>query len=490
MKNLEKYSATQLGKLVNEKKVSPTEILDYFEKRIAERNPSINAFVYTKFDEAKQEAKKLERILASGGKCGPFAGVPFALKDFLPSKKGWSNTHGGVKSLTAIDDADSEFCQAMERAGGIAVGKTNAPAFGFRGTTDNALYGPTSTPFNPKYNSGGSSGGSASAVADGLVPIAEGGDAGGSIRIPAAWCGCVGFKAGIGSIPSVCRPDAWAATHPYCFNGGITRTVEDTIILMSYMIHHNSKDPLSLSNPIDPKKIMKRSLKGLKIGWTTNFLGLFTCEPEVEEIFQKAIKVFAEAGALLSPVFPSLNATRREIEEAWLRGICVDSTIEIELQRQQGYDFLEEHKDELPEEFIYWTKKVREGNILDYYNFNKARTALYDMQDELFKTFDLILCPTASCLPVLNDPNGIVKGPSMINSKPVDPLIGFAQTYIFNMTGNPAISVPAGLSKKGLPIGLQIVGRRFYDSDVLSAAYTYEKLNPWNYDIPYNRSLA
>ena len=487
---LENYSAVELGKLVNNKKISPTEVLDYFEKRIEKRNPSINAFVYTKFDEARREAKRLEARLARGENCGPFAGVPFALKDFLPSKKGWSNTHGGVKSLTAIDDADSEFCKAMEKAGGIAVGKTNAPAFGFRGTTDNALYGPTSTPFNTKYNSGGSSGGSAAAVADGLVPIAEGGDAGGSIRIPAAWCGCVGFKAGIGSIPSVCRPDAWAATHPYCFNGGITRTVEDTITLMSYMIHHDSKDPLSLNNFIDPKKIMKKSLKGLKIGWTPNFVGLFECDPEVQAALQRVTTAFAQAGALVYPALPSLNATRSEIEEAWLRGICVDSTIDIELQRQQGYDFLEEHKDELPEEFIYWTKKVREGNVLDYYKFNKARTALYDMQDELFRTFDLILCPTASCLPVLNSQDSVVKGPSVINGKPVDPLIGFAQTYIFNMTGNPAISVPMGLSENGLPIGLQIVGRRFHDSDVLSAAYVYEKLNPWNYDIPYNRSLT
>ena len=485
---LEKLSALQLGEKVNKRKVSPVEVIDYFAKRIEKRNPSINAFVYTKIEEAREEARKLEERLERGEYCGPFAGVPFALKDFLPSKKGWPNTHGGVKSLSAIDDADSEFCKAMEKAGGIAIGKTNAPAFGFRGTTDNALYGPSSTPFNPKYNSGGSSGGSAAAVADGLVPIAEGGDAGGSIRIPAAWCGCVGFKAGIGSIPSVCRPDAWAATHPYCFNGGITRTVEDTITLMSYMIHHDSKDPLSLNNPIDPKKIMKKSLKGVKIGWSVD-LNMFEVDPEVAEAIVVASRILKDAGAEVTPVWPKYKTTQREIEEAWLRGICVDSTIEIELQRQQGYDFIEEHKDELPDEFIYWTKKVREGGVMNYYNFNKARTALYDMQDEIFKDYDLLICPTASCLPVLNTPGSIVKGPSMINGKPVDPLIGFAQTYFFNLTGNPVISVPAGLSKSGLPIGMQIVGRRFHDSDVLSAAYNWEQLNPWDYEIPFRREL-
>ncbi|MBR4600437.1 MAG: hypothetical protein IKO39_10365, partial [Treponema sp.] len=209
---LEELSAFEIGSLVNERKISPVEVVKYFLDRIEKLNKSVNAFVYVTADYALEKARALEERLEKGENCGPFAGVPFALKDFLPNKKGWQSSHGGVECLVANDETDSVFCTAMEKAGGIAIGKTNAPAYGFRGTTDNLMYGPTSTPFNTKYNSGGSSGGSAAAVAAGLVPIAEGGDAGGSIRIPACFCNLYGFKAGVGTVPSVCRPDAWSAT--------------------------------------------------------------------------------------------------------------------------------------------------------------------------------------------------------------------------------------------------------------------------------------
>ena len=170
---LERLSGIELGALVNKGEIKPSEVIEYFERRIEARNSSLNAFVYTKFDDAYEEARKLEEKIMRGGDAGPLAGVPIGLKDFLPSKKGWTNSHGGVKSLIMEDVEDSEFYKAARRAGCIAVGKTNAPAFGFRGTCDNKLYGPTRNPFNTEYNSGGSSGGSAAAVADGMLTIAE-----------------------------------------------------------------------------------------------------------------------------------------------------------------------------------------------------------------------------------------------------------------------------------------------------------------------------
>ena len=159
--SLEYMSATEIGRLVNNKELKALEILDFFRNRIEERNKRINAFVYTKFEEAEQKALEVEKRIMQGLQVGPFAGVPFGLKDFLPNKPGWTSSHGGVECLISTDTCYSEFCKAMEHAGGIAVGKTNAPAYGFRGVTDNRLYGPTSTPFNIRYNSGGSSGGSA-----------------------------------------------------------------------------------------------------------------------------------------------------------------------------------------------------------------------------------------------------------------------------------------------------------------------------------------
>lgn len=489
--HLETLSAAELGCAVRKKELSPVEVTDYFSERIEVRNPSLNAFVYTRTEEARLAARKLETAIARGADPGPFAGVPFALKDFLPSKRGWTSSHGGVASLIREDPADSEFCRAMEEAGGIAIGKTNAPAFAFRGTCDNRLYGPTSTPFAPGYNSGGSSGGSAAAVADGLVPIAQGTDGGGSIRIPAAWCGLFGFKASVGTIPSVCRPDAWAATHPYCFDGGLTRTVEDSAILLNYMARHDPRDPLSLPRTEkDYTRHLTRPVRGWKIGYTPDF-GVFPVDPEVERMVRQAAESLKEAGAEVSPVSFSLKHTAKELAQCWCRAICVDTAIELKLWKEQGLDLVRDHREELPEEFIRWNERTADGTILDYYAFNLIRTELFDALQTAFETYDLILSPTTSVLPVRNRTDRNTAGPVKIGETECDPLIGFCQTFFANFTGHPAASVPAGLSENGLPVGMQLIGKRFCDGDVLAAAAAFERVRPWKslYEIPFSRPV-
>ncbi len=486
---LEMLSGVQLGKLVNKREVSPVEVIDYFAERISKRDPSLHAFTYLKVDEAREEAKALEGRLAAGEDVGPFAGVPTALKDFLPSKKGWPNSHGGVKCLIAIDPEDSAFYSSVARAGAIAIGKTNAPAFGFRGTCDNKMYGPTSTPFDIRYNSGGSSGGSAAAVADGMLPFAEGGDGGGSIRIPASWCGCFGFKASVGTVPSVCRPDAWTATHPYCCNGAITRTVEDSATIMEYMANYDPRDPLSLNHGFRKfTEFMKKPLKGCRIAYTPDF-DIFGVDSEVEEIVRKAAFAFEEAGAEVVPVHFSFKHTANEYANMWCRSISIDTSIDIELWKKDGFDLIGDHADELPKEFIYWNDIARNSTVMDFRLFNEMRTEILDAQEDKFETFDYILSPVTICEPVLNTDDFDTKGPSEVAGVKCDPLIGFCETFFENYTGNPVCTVPAGLTSKGLPVGLQIIGRKFRDEDVFAAAYTYEQLRPWNYDIPYNRPL-
>ena len=490
-RGLEALSAAELGRAVLNGELSPTEVIRFFEARIETRNPSINAFVYTRFEEAEAAARVLERRLAAGEAVGPFAGVPFGLKDFLPSKQGWPNSHGGVRALIREDPESSEFCKAMEAAGGIAIGKTNAPAFGFRGVCDNALYGPTSTPFALGYNSGGSSGGSAAAVADGLVPISEGGDGGGSIRVPAAWCSLFGFKASVGTVPSVCRPDAWTATHPYCCNGALVRTVEDAAILLNYMARHDPRDPLSLprTEP-DYTRHLDRSLKGWKIGYTPDF-SLFPVEPEVAEAVQRAALRFAEAGAELVPVSFSFRHSADELAECWCRAISVDTAVELELWKREGLDLIKDHRAELPEAFIHYNELAARGGILDYYAFNCIRTEIFDALQGALADCDLLLSPTACCLPVPNAADRNTLGPAEINGQPVDRLIGFAQTCLANFTGHPAASVPVGLSRSGLPIGMQLIGRRFRDGDLLAAAAAFERIQPWRglYEIPFSRPI-
>lgn len=486
-KKLEYLSALEIGELVNNREITPTEILDYFFKRIEDRNKDINAVVYLKKEEAYQRAKELEERLNKGEYIGPFAGVPFLLKDFLPSKKGWTNSKGGVKSLISVDEDNSTFCTAMEEAGGIAIGKSNAPSFGFRGTTDNKLYGPTSTPFNVLYNAGGSSGGSASAIADGLVPIAEGGDAGGSIRIPASYNNCFGYKASIGTIPDVTRPDAFCATHPYCFNGGITKTVKDSATLLNYMAKYDPRDPLSRDKgDIDYLKEIKKDIFHFKIGYTLDF-DMYPVEEEIKENFLRRIEELKKAGFNLEEVHFKFHHSLDEFSNIWLKSISVDTAIEFKIKEENGFKLI---KEDYPEEFLYWKDIASNLGIMDFYNFNLAKTDVYDAFNEVLSKYDLILSPVAASMQPLNTNDRNTKGIAVINGVKVEPLIGFAMTYLINFIGNPSASIPLGIGDNNLPIGLQIIGRRYKDEDVLAFSYQYEKLFPWEkyYDIAFRRN--
>lgn len=485
---LEYLSAIEIGKLVNDRTITPTEVLDYFVDRINKRNKSINAFVYTKFDYAYSEAKKLEERLKNGENLGVFAGVPFALKDFLPSKKGWSHSFGGVKCLEKIDEVSSLFCKVMEENGGIAIGKVNAPSYGFRGVTDNKMYGATSNPFNILYNAGGSSGGSAAAVADGLIPIAEGGDAGGSIRVPAACCNLVGFVAGFGSIPMVNRPDAFSATHPYCVEGGLVKTVDDAIMLYKLMAKYDPKDPYSnmILRSFDDFDKELNSDKKLKIAFTEDF-DIFEVEDEIRKHIREAAFKFKNAGYDVEEVHFNFKHSANEFSEWWCKGITIDCALDLNFEKEKGNDYLKDYRNDFPEEFIYYKELCDKLTIKDLYEYNLARTDILDNFEEVFKDYDLIISPVMCTLPIKNEANGNTKGPKTINGKPVESLVGWCETFLVNFVSYPAISIPSGLIN-GLPVGMQIIGKKFNEATVLKCAKAYEKIEPWNkwYDIPFN----
>lgn len=491
MDKLERFTASELGQHVNEGKIKPSEVVKYFIERIEKRNTSINAVVYKKYDEAIQKAYSMDKKIEEGAYLGPFAGVPFILKDFLPNKKGWVSTHGGVKCLESIDSVNSVFCDAMESLGGIALGKANAPAYGFRGTTDNKMFGVTKNPFNLSYNPGGSSGGSAASVADGLCLIAEGGDAGGSIRVPASFNNLFGFKAGISVIPSVSRPDAFSASHPYCFNGGLTKSVLDTAILLNAMSYYDPLDPLSRPMNINYVKEMNQSVKGLKIAYTTDF-DIFEVEPRVKEKFLNIVDSFKEIGLETEEIHFNFNHTANELANMWCLGITLDPTIEINLEKEKGNDLLNEHYDEFPEEFIYWKEKCDEFGVMDLYKFNLARTAVLDEFERVFKEYDFILSPISCVEAIKNADDRNTKGPDMINGKKIEPLIGWAETFLPNFTGHPSCSIPAGfINEANIPFGIQAIGKKFNDGKLLALAHAYELHKPWkdNYKVALNRII-
>jgi amidase len=208
-------TATELAMRIRRRELSPVEVVEACIERIEARNKSVNAFVYFGYEDARNRAKAAEHALMAGEALGPLHGVPTAMKDLFDFKPGWVSTFGGVRALkNLVVNAYCTYAERIEKAGAILLGKTNSPIMGFRAVCDNYLFGPSRNPFNLSKNTGGSSGGSAAAVADGLVPLAEGTDGGGSIRIPAAWCGVYGYKASFGRVPLVLRPNAFGGNTP------------------------------------------------------------------------------------------------------------------------------------------------------------------------------------------------------------------------------------------------------------------------------------
>ena len=472
-------SATELTARIRAKQLSPVELMRATIARIEARNPSLNALVFTDFEGAIQAAKEAEDALMAGADLGPLFGLPTALKDLFDFKPGWPATLGGVRALHDWrPDLTCLFCERIERAGAIPVGKTNSPTMGFRGVTDNYLFGPTRNPFAPSRNPGGSSGGSAAAVADGLLAMAEGTDGGGSIRIPAAWCGIYGYKASWGRVPLNSRPDAFTPAGCFIHEGPLTRTVDDAALTMSVLAGPDNRDPFSLPDTVDWQGATRRDIKGLKIAWTPDF-GVYPVEPVIAETCERAARAFEDLGCVVEPVDFGIDRHHLELADLWCKVIMPLNVGAFESFKQAGVDLLREHRDDFPPEYLAWIDRAYAMTVKEQIEAQTVRTAINDKLQAVLDRYDLILSPTLAALPVENDTNGNTLGPATINGEPVERLIGWCMTYFINFTGHPAASIPAGLAPGNLPVGLQVIGRRWADADVIAASAAFERARPW-----------
>ena len=480
MDDLAYTSATEIASAIRLKKLSPREVLAYFIDRIEKRNPSLNAFVFKGYEDARKAASAAEKAVMGGEPLGPLHGVPVAIKDLFDFKPGWPTTFGGIRALRDFKpNFACAFTERIEQRGGaIVLGKTNSPVMGFRGITDNYLFGVTRNPFDLRKNSGGSSGGSAAAVADGLVPLAEGTDGGGSIRIPAAWCGVYGYKASFGRVPIWSRPNAFAMDSPFIFEGPITRTVHDAAAAMTALAGYDPRDPYALDESQDFESALTRDMRGARIAYSPNF-DVFPVEPEVKEVVGNAVRAFEEAGARISEVNIGLSRSQRELSDLWCRLIMPLNVTTLQGMKAFGFDLLDRHRDDFPPEYLRWIDQCREMKAVDFFADQAMRSEVYDAVQSVFREHDFLITPTLAALPVDNAADGNTIGPTRIAGEEVDPLIGWCMTYPINFTGNPAASIPAGLSRSGLPIGMQIIGRRYADHDVLALSSTFERLRPW-----------
>ena len=484
--------AGEIATMVRTREISPVEVVDAFLERIEQRNPSINALTYVDPEGARKAAKVAEDALMAGGETGPLFGVPGVLKDLFGFKAGWPETLGGVRALKDFRPGTTGlFAQRVEAAGAILLGKGNSPTLGFRGTTDNYLFGPSKNPFDVSRNTGGSSGGSAGAVADGLVPFAQGSDGGGSIRIPSAWCGVFGFKQSYGRVPNVLRPNAFGGTEPFIFDGAITRSVADAALLLTVLNGPDHRDPFCLPEKVDFTSAPSGSIKGMRIAWSPD-LDIFPVEPAVAEVVADAVKVFEEAGAVVEQVKLGIEHSHIELADLWCRLIGPINVGAMETFKAAGSDLVRDHAADFPPILRKWIEHAYGRTALDVAADQIMRSTVFDRIQAVMDSYDFLVSPTLACVAVENAENGETAGPASINGQTVERLIGWCMTYFCNFTGHPAASVPAGLTGNGLPVGMQIMGRRHADASVFAASAAVERMRPWadSYRIPAGRSLA
>jgi amidase/aspartyl-tRNA(Asn)/glutamyl-tRNA(Gln) amidotransferase subunit A len=472
-------SAAELAGLIRARKLSPVEVMQAVIARIEARNPSLNAFVHTDFEGALAAARRAEQDVMDGAALGLFHGVPIAMKDLFDFKPGWPATLGGVRAMKDWrPDLTCLFVERMERAGAILVGKCNSPIMGFRGVTDNYLFGPTRNPFDPTRNPGGSSGGSAAAVADGLVPLAEGTDGGGSIRIPASWSGIYGFKASFGRVPLNSRPDAFSPANCFIHEGPLARTVEDAALALEAIAGPDARDPFSLPDRLDFLGATRRSIKGMKIAWTPDF-GVYPVEPAVVETCRAALAAFEAAGAIVEEVKIDIKRHHRELADLWCKLIMPLTVGAFETLKANGVDLMGTHRADLPPELTAWVERSAAMTVTEMLECQTIRTEINDAIQGVLDRYDFLVSPTLAALPVKNGTDGNTLGPAEINGEPVERLIGWCMTYFINFTGHPAASIPAGLAPGNLPVGLQIIGRRMADDQVIAASAAFERIRPW-----------
>jgi len=473
-------SATQLAQRIRNRDLSPIEVVDAVIERIDARNSDLNAVVFRGYDDARKQAVEADRAVAAKEALGPLHGVPTLMKDLFDFKPGWITTFGGMSAFADfVPDFYCAYAERMEAAGAILLGKTNSPVLGYRGTCDNYLFGPSRNPFDTTKNTGGSSGGSAAAVADGWVPIAEGTDGGGSIRIPAAWCGVVGYKASLGRVPLLVRPNAFMGDAPFIFEGPITRSVDDAALAVTALSGYHPRDPYSLTEDVDLSSATKRPIDGWRIGYSAT-LDVFPVESAVADVVEEAVGAFSQAGAHVEPVELGIQRSHMELADLWCRLIMPASLSTFEVFKSQGIDILGDHRHDLPPELQAWVEQCIDMRVVDFYRDQGIRSEIFDAVQNVFEDYDLLISPTLACMPVENATDGNTLGPESINGEPVNRLIGWCMTYFTNFTGHPSASIPAGMSPDGLPVGMQIIGRPGADADVLAASAVFEQLRPWH----------
>ncbi|WP_255150640.1 amidase [Halorarius halobius] len=469
-------SAVETAAAVKAGDISPVELVDAFLERIAERNDLSNAYVTVIDEEAREMAREAERAVERGDDLGPLHGVPVALKDLYAHKAGVRTTFGAKPFADHVADSDAVITERLEAAGAIPLGKTNTPEFGHKPRTDNELVGPTGTPFARDRIAGGSSGGSAAALADGLTTVATGSDVGGSLRVPASCCHVASVKPTYGLIPSDRRPDAFSSHTPTGVVGPMARTVDDLALLLDVLVGSDDRDPFSVPHPGDDyPAATDRASEDLSVAYSPD-LDAFTVEQAVLEAVEDALDAVGDAGVTVAEAGLD-GPPKSDLQHAFsVQATAKFATLAREIEDEHGIDLAGDRADEMSQSFVNTVLMGRGHEAVEHNVQNVTRTAMYDAVEAALEGHDALVCPTLAVPPFpLDDPD-----PTEIAGEPANgTLTDWTLSWVFNVTGHPVVCVPAGLTDDGLPVGLQLVGNRYAEADLLAVAAVFERANPW-----------
>jgi aspartyl-tRNA(Asn)/glutamyl-tRNA(Gln) amidotransferase subunit A len=452
-------SAIDLADQIRSKRLSCVEVVQSFLERIKRIDGALHAYITVCEEEARREAEGADAKLARGEPVGPLHGVPFSVKDLFHTR-GVRTTAGSRLHEAYIPTEDAIPVARLRHAGAILLGKTNTPEFGYKATTENPAFGPTHNPWSLELTPGGSSGGAAAATAAGISPLSLGSDGGGSIRIPASFCGVFGLKPSFGLIPMLPCFGAWRSL---AHGGPITGSARDAALMLDVMAGPHERDRTSV--PCGDSQFLPQASewgRKLHIGYSPD-LGFARIEPEIAQIVGESLPALETIGHNVERVDLDLSVAEK-----------IFTTIVLAENTGAQFKDIDANREFMDGALVKFVEMGLQVKTSDYVGAMLRRDELAQRMSTYFDTFDLLVTSTVSVPPFPID-----KPPRQIAGEKIDPLGWLPFTHPFNLTGHPAASVPCGWTSEGLPVGIQVVGPRYEDGRVLSFCAQYEEAYPW-----------
>lgn len=454
-------TATSLAGRLARGEVSAEEVTEASLARIAELDGDLNAFLTVDVEGARARARDLDQQRAGGASCGPLHGLPVAIKD-VTATAGLRTTEGSVLFAHHVPQVDAESVARLRRAGAVILGKTNTPEFAFGAVCINRLCGPTRNPWDRSRTSGGSSGGSAVAVATGMVPLAQGTDFGGSVRMPASFCGLFGLRPTPGIIAEPERKLGWSALST---QGVLARTPDDAALMLGVMAGSHPGDPLSQRAP----DLNAEPPDRLRVASSLDLGGAFPVDPEVAIAFAGALEALEDIVGPIAQVAPPTDGAVGAFKalraaESWYRSGAL----------------VEEHEADLMPSFVWNVRQGRDLSAADMLAADAMRTRTWRDFMKFFAEHDVLVMPTCAVLPFLNSQEEVLE----VGGRRLDTIIDYlACTFIISLVGFPALSVPAPRTKGELPFGLQLVVAPGREAFLLRVAGMLER-SGFRFEIP------